>query len=53
MLNSEELLKINGGASITGALLNAVVRVVNVALEVGRTLGSAIRRGISGKLCSF
>lgn len=52
-MNKEELLLIYGGAVISGAILNAVVRVVNAALEVGRTLGSAIRRGISGKICSF
>lgn len=52
-MNKEELLLIYGGAAISGAILNAVVRVVNAALEVGRTLGSAIRRGISGKICSF
>ncbi len=53
MLKEEELLLINGGSSITGTILNAIVRAVNAALEVGRTLGSAIRRGMSGKICTF
>ena len=51
MIIKEELLLIKGGASISGTLINAIVRAVNAALEFGRTLGSSIRRGIAGKTC--
>ena len=47
-LNKEQLLKITGG-SISATLLNALVRGVNVFLDVGRSVGSAIRRFFSGK----
>ncbi len=51
MLNKEDLLEIVGGASISGTLINAFVRAVNIALDVGRSLGTAIRRVISGQIC--
>lgn len=51
-LNKEQLLKITGG-SISATLLNALVRGVNVFLDVGRSVGSAIRRFFSGKKCSI
>ena len=51
-LNKEQLLKITGG-SISATLLNALVRGVNVFLDVGRSVGSAIRRFFSGKKCAI
>lgn len=51
-LNKEQLLKVTGG-SISATLLNAIVRGVNIFLEVGRSAGSAIRRFINGKTCSI
>ena len=53
MLNKEELLEIVGGTSISGTLINAFVRAINVALDVGRSLGSAIRRVMSKSMCSL
>lgn len=53
MLNKEELLIIIGGASISGTLINAFVRAINAALEVGRSLGSAIRRVVNGQPCKL
>lgn len=52
MLSKKELLIIKGGAKISGAIINAAVRVIGVILEVGRSLGSAIRRGIARKACT-
>ena len=51
MLVREELLLINAGASISGTLINSVVKAFNLVLEVGRALGSAIRRGLAKKTC--
>ena len=50
-MNREELLLIIGGSSISGTVLNAVVRAINAALEVGRSLGTAIRRIKTGQAC--
>lgn len=52
MIDKEELLEIFGGASISGTLINSFVRVINTVLDVGRSLGTAIRRVISSTLCS-
>lgn len=43
-LNKEEMLKVNGGAGFTASFLSAIVRGVNSFLDVGRSIGSAIRR---------
>lgn len=49
-LTKEELQKIYGGA-ISATLLNAFIRGINTILEVGRSLGSAIRRIIAKDAC--
>ena len=53
-LNDKELMSIEGGASnwLTAAFVNATARAINTVLDVGRSLGSAIRRVFSGKVCS-
>lgn len=51
-LNKEQLMKVTGG-SISATLLNALVRGANVFLDVGRSIGTAIRRFLSGKKCSI
>ena len=48
-LNKYELNNISGG--ITGTVFNSIVRAFTLVLELGRTLGSSIRRIISGKYC--
>jgi len=52
-MRKEELVLVVGGASsLSGTVLNAVIRAVNVAFEIGRALGSAIRRIKTGQTCS-
>lgn len=51
MLEKEELLEIVGGINITGSFLNSIYKCVNTIMDVGRSLGSAIRRAISGSMC--
>ncbi len=51
MLEKEELLQIVGGISITGSLLSSIYKGINSIMDVGRSLGSAIRRAISGSMC--
>jgi hypothetical protein len=51
-MKKEELVLVVGGSSLSGTVLNAVIRAVNVAFEIGRALGSAIRRIKSGQRCS-
>ena len=44
MIKEEELKEIKGGAVSVGTIINAVVKAISLALELGRGLGSAIRR---------
>ena len=46
-----ELYKIEGGYSFSGSLINYLVNGFKVFVDIGRSLGTAIRRGTSGKLC--
>lgn len=51
-LTKEELLNVVGGG-ITASMISAVVKGVNSILELGRSVGSAIRRIQEGKVCSI
>jgi len=51
-LNDNELYNIDGG-SVSGTLINAFVDGIKTIMDVGRSLGSAIRRVISGNLCEL
>ena len=51
-MNKEELMNIYGGAKLTSSIINAAVKALSFALEVGRTIGSSIRRAIAKKKCS-
>ena len=50
-IKKQELVKIKGGGSISGTLLNSIVRGINALLDLGRSFGSAIRRLGSNNLC--
>ena len=52
-LKDKELMNIEGGANwLTASFFNAASRAVDTLMNVGRSLGSAIRRAFSGKVCS-
>lgn len=53
ILNKEDLLKIEGGLNISGTLINSLVRGINALLDVGRSLGTAIRRVTSNNICKL
>ena len=50
-LKKEELLLVNGGAKFSAALLSSIVKGFGMVLELGRSVGTAIRRLTTGKLC--
>lgn len=53
-LKKQELLQIQGGAvNINGTWINAVVRGIEAILDLGRSLGTAIRRIGSNSVCSL
>lgn len=54
-LNNKELLSIDGGATnwLTAAFFNAASRALSTIIDIGRSLGSSIRRAINGSYCSL
>ena len=52
MLENEEMMKVTGGG-ITSALVNAATRLFASLLDLGKTVGSSIRRISTGKLCKI
>lgn len=50
-LNESELKKIKAGASISASLVNALIDGINSFMDIGRYLGSSIRRFIGGNSC--
>lgn len=51
-LSKEELKQIHGG-DISGSLVSSMVRGITILLELGRSLGSSIRRVIDGNICFY
>lgn len=52
-LTKKELSSIQGGVNITGTFINAIIKGINSFLDLGRSVGSAIRRVQTGKLCKI
>ena len=50
-MKKEELINIKAGGTISGTIINALVRGVTFALELGRSLGTAIRRAKNKTIC--
>ncbi len=53
ILSENELLKTIGGVDISGALLNSFSSLFKIILEVGRSIGSGLRRFYDGSTCSL
>ena len=53
MLSKKELIYIVGGINITASFISAISRGINSVLGLGRSFGSALRRIIDGRLCSY
>lgn len=49
-MSREDLINIKGG-SINSTLYNTVLRVITTSLELGRTVGSIIRRALEKNAC--
>ena len=50
-LDNRELIKVKGGAGVTAAMINAVIRTVSTMFTIGQAIGSAIRRTVRGNYC--
>ena len=51
VLEQPELLSIVGGVSLSGALVSAFTRAINAILDVGRSLGTSVRKVVNKNLC--
>ena len=51
MLKKKELKQIKGGASISASMINSFIRGINSFMDIGRYLGSSIRRFVGGSSC--
>ena len=51
ILENKELVNINGGIAAT--TINYFCKLVNTVFDIGRALGSAIRRVESDNICSL
>jgi len=52
-LSINEMKKIKGGTNLSSSIINALVRSVNSILDVGRYLGSGIRRLFEKESCAL
>ena len=50
-INNEKLREVRGGAGISSAVLNALMRTVSVMFSLGQAVGSAVRRASSKNYC--
>lgn len=50
-IKKDEMLAINGGASITSSLINAVNKMIQTIYNLGKSTGSAIRRIVTNSYC--
>lgn len=44
---------VGGGYSVSGAFLSSIKGCISVVFEIGQTVGGAIRRIATGRLCGF
>ena len=52
LINEERLNDISGGSTqITGTIFNAIVNLIELLADAGRSLGSGIRRLSEGNVC--
>jgi len=49
----KDLLEISGGVNVSGSIINAFAKGIESLLNVGRSLGTAIRRLYNGNLCKI
>ncbi len=52
-LKKEEMLKIEGGANFSAAMITAITKALEVIYSIGESLGSYLRRKETGKLCDL
>ena len=52
-IKKEEMLKIEGVNSITGSMLNAIYKTIDLIYSIEKSLGSYIKREVEKKMCDI
>ncbi len=52
MLSNEELISVRGGG-ITASLFSSLSRFIETIYNIGQSVGSSIRRAITGRSCKI
>ena len=52
-LSNLEMKNISGGGTISGSLFSALAKGFNIFVDIGRALGSSIRRLVNNNMCDF
>lgn len=52
-LTKEEAVQIYGGVNLSGTIVTAFLKGIDIVLELGRNLGSAIRRIQDHNVCPY
>ena len=53
IIEEKQLYYIEGGINITGTMISSLIKGIDTLLNLGRSLGTAIRRIGTGKICSM
>ena len=51
-MSKQEMKQVNGGFSLTAAMFQNMLKFANMFFEIGKALGSALRRSQTGSYCS-
>lgn len=46
-----DLFEVKGGTNISGTFINSIAKIISSFLEIGRTIGTALRMIKSGRKC--
>ena len=52
-IDKKEMMNVEGGASFSASMLNAIYRTIEVIYSIGESLGSFIRRVTEKKMCDI
>ena len=52
-IKKEEMMRVEGGTSFSASMLNAIYKTFELIYSIGESLGSYIRRTVSGKMCDI
>ena len=53
ILTEDEMLNVVGGINISGTLIKSFTSAIEIVLDIGRSLGTAIRRLGKKSICSL